>query len=406
MAQSPKEQLKIFREGSVDLISEADLLEKLNENRPLRIKYGADPSAPDLHLGHTVPLRKLKQLQDLGHQIVFLIGDFTARIGDPSGKSETRKPLSPEEVKSNAQTYQKQVFRILDSNKTEVHYNSEWLDRFSPGDFLTLASRYTVARLLERDDFSKRYRTGEPIAVVEFLYPLLQGYDSVALKSDVEIGGTDQKFNLLVGRELQRDWNQKPQVVLTLPIIEGTDGKDKMSKSLGNHIAINDSPENMFGKLMSIPDELMVRYFLYLTPNEFKEVEKLEKGLKDGSIHPRQLKARLGREIVALYYSQSEAEEAERKFNELFRDKKLPEDIEEILIDGNLSNNQSIDIVTLLQNANLTSSKSEARRLVQQGGVKVNEVRITEIDAKISLAEPVIVQCGKRKFAKIKLNSR
>src|SRR3990167_1420520 len=259
------DQFKIFSEGVIDLITSEDLQRKLKENRPLRIKYGADPSAPDLHLGHTVPLRKLRQLQELGHKIVFLIGDFTARIGDPSFKSATRMPLSPEQVKQNAKTYEEQVFRILDRSQTEVRYNSEWLDQLKPDDFLKLASKYTVARILERDDFSKRYKSGQPITILEFLYPLLQGYDSVVLKADLELGGTDQKFNLLVGRELQRDWGQTPQVIMTMPLLEGLDGVQKMSKSLGNYIGIDEDSKQMFGKIMSISDELMWRYFELLS---------------------------------------------------------------------------------------------------------------------------------------------
>ena len=405
MKKSPEEQLKVFRDGTVDLISEEDLLKKLRTGRVLRIKYGADPSAPDLHLGHTVPLRKLKTIQELGHQIVFLIGDFTARIGDPSARSETRPALSESQVRENAKTYQEQVFRILDRSRTEVRYNSEWLDKFKSNDFLLLASRYTVARLLERDDFSKRYKKGEPITVLEFLYPLLQGYDSVALKADVEIGGTDQKFNLLVGRELQRDWNQDPQAVMTLPLIEGTDGKDKMSKSLGNHIAIQDAADQMFGKIMSIPDHLIVRYFRYLTGLDGREAASIEEGLKSGLLHPRNTKAKLGRIIVSLYHGEKAAESAEEAFNRLFRDKELPQEIEEIKLSKNHLKGDSVDIVTLLASSGLTASRSEAKRLVEQGGVKVDQKCVSKIDAKISLQKPVVVQCGKRKFARIKLKN-
>ncbi len=404
MGLDPEEQLKIFKDGAVELISESDLLAKLAQKRPLRIKYGADPSAPDLHLGHTVPLRKLRQLQDLGHKIVFLVGDFTARIGDPSGKSETRKTLSIEEVKENARTYQEQVFRILDVSKTEVRYNSEWLDRFTPSDFLTLASRYTVARMLERDDFAKRYAAREPITVLEFLYPLLQGYDSVALKADLEIGGTDQKFNLLVGRELQRDWKQEPQVVLTLPLIEGTDGKEKMSKSLGNHIAIRDTADEMFGKLMSIPDELMPKYYQYTTGATAEEARKFEQDLKAGALHPRDAKVKLAKAVTGFFHA-GQADEAEKNFNRLFRDKKLPDVMEVITLSEVVLGGCSPDIITLLHQSGLAPSKTEARRLVQQGGVKVNETKIVDVEAKISLTEPVVVQCGKRKFARIKIAS-
>lgn len=393
------DQLKIFKEGVVDLISEEDLIQKLKSKPSLRIKYGADPSAPDLHLGHTVPLRKLAQLQELGHKIVFVVGDFTARIGDPSQQSETRKTLTKDEVLKNAKTYQDQVFRILNRGKTEVRYNSEWLDKFKPDDFLHLVSKYTVARLLERDDFQKRFKEGRPIAVLEFLYPLLQGYDSVALKSDVELGGTDQKFNLLVGRDLQRDWGQTPQVVITLPIIEGTDGKVKMSKSLGNHIALEDSPREMFGKIMSIPDTLTVRYFRYLTELGAKEASEIESELASGVLHPREAKASLAREIVSAYHGSAEAEKASEEFDRVFRAKELPEQMETILLSKN-----DWDIVSLLNEAKLVASKGEARRLIQQGGVKINGAKVQDEKHQVSLSQnPVTVQCGKRKFARIRI---
>lgn len=393
------DQLKIFKEGTVDLISEEDLIQKLKTKKSLRIKYGADPSAPDLHLGHTVPLRKLARLQELGHKVVFVVGDFTARIGDPSHQSETRKTLSEAEVRQNAKTYQEQVFRILARDKTEVRYNSEWLGKFKPDDFLRLTSKYTVARLLERDDFAKRFKEGRPIAVLEFLYPLLQGYDSVALESDVEVGGTDQKFNLLVGRELQRDWNQSPQVVLTLPIIEGTDGKVKMSKSVGNHIALEDSPREMFGKIMSIPDTLTVRYFQYLTDFGLKEAQKIETELSSGALHPREAKAHLAREIVSAYHGPAQAEKASEEFDRMFRAKELPDEIETITLPES-----DLDILSLLNEAKLTPSKNEARRLVQQGGVKIDGVKIADEKHRVSLSKtPIVVQCGKRKFIRIKI---
>lgn len=401
MSQQLTDQIKVFEEGAVDLISKADLTEKLKKGKPLRIKYGADPSAPDLHLGHTVPLRKLKQLQDAGHHIIFLIGDFTARIGDPSGRLTTRPSLSLDEIKKNAKTYQDQVFQILNRSKTEVRYNSEWLDKFRSDDFLKLASQYTVARILERDDFAKRYKDGQPITILEFLYPLLQGYDSVALKSDVEVGGTDQKFNLLVGRELQRSSGQEPQVVLTLPIIEGTDGKDKMSKSLGNHISIQSPADEMFGKIMSIPDELMPRYFRYTTGALAGEVEKFERDLASGALHPRDAKAKLAGTIVSSYHGEKKAKEAAQNFDRLFRDKETPESMDEIQIPAASLQNGEIDILTLLHQAGLTASKGEARRLVSQGGVKIDQKTVTDVFAKISLAKPIVVKCGKRKFARI-----
>lgn len=395
-----QKQITTIRTGTVELISEAELETKLvraaREKRPLRIKYGADPSAPDLHLGHTVPLRKLRQFQEFGHTIVFIIGDFTAQIGDPSQQVQTRKMLSRDEVARNAESYQKQVFRILDPKKTETRYNSEWLEKLDAACFLELTSKYTVARLLERDDFQKRYRAGESIALVEFLYPLLQGYDSVIVKADVEIGGTDQKFNLLVGRELQREWKMEPQVVLTLPLIEGTDGVQKMSKSLGNHIALNDSPKEMFGKLMSIPDALMERYFRYVAPMKMEDVEKAVKDLASGALHPRQAKARLAFEVVKGYHSEKAAREASEEFDRIFKGKGLPDEIETVHLKS-----KEMDLASLLREANLVSSKMEARRLVEQGGVKVDSEKITDINFKVRLAKSVLVQCGKRRFVRV-----
>lgn len=396
MIFDPQEQFKVFKQGTVDLISEEELLKKLAEKRSLRVKYGADPSAPDLHLGHTVPLRKLKQIQDLGHQIVFIIGDFTARVGDPSHQSETRKRLSLEEVKRNAKTYEEQVFRILDRKKTEVRYNSEWFDRFKPDDFLNLTSKYTVARILERDDFAKRFAEKRPIAVLEFLYPLLQGYDSIAVKSDIELGGTDQKFNLLVGRELQRDSGLNPQVVMTLPIIPGMDGKAKMSKSLGNHIALQDAPKEMFGKVMSLPDTLIESYFQYVSGLDEKEYQTLIQKLKG---EPRELKARLGERIVSLYHGKEKGTQAREEFDRVFRDKGLPDDVETITLAES-----EMDIVSLLVAANLVPSKNKARRLVEQGGVKIDQKPVTDQKYRAQLStEPILLQCGKRKFIRVKL---
>ena len=399
--QSLEKQLEILRDGVIDLISdkelEAGLAHSLKENKPLRIKYGADPSAPDLHLGHTVPLRKLRQFQEFGHTVVFIIGDFTALIGDPTHRHETRKMLTAEEVKKNALTYQEQVFKILDRKKTEVRYNSEWLGKMTPTDFLHLTSQYTVARLLERDDFQKRYKAGQPITVVEFLYPLLQGYDSVQIHSDLELGGTDQKFNLLVGRELQKIWGQKPQAVMTLPLIEGTDGVQKMSKSLNNHIALQDSPREMFGKIMSLPDNLLERYYRYVTGLPSEKVSAVVRELHSGKLHPREAKARLGEIIVSLYSSQKEAEEARREFDRIFKEKGVPDDIETVRI-----SQASLDIVSLLKEAGLVESKSEARRLIEQGGVKLNQNKVTDATLQVELHEPVLLQCGKRKFAKVR----
>ena len=396
-----KEQLEIFKENLVELISERELTAKLEASfkhkRPLRIKYGADPSAPDLHLGHTVPLRKLRSLQDLGHTVVFIIGDFTARIGDPSGRSETRPLLTEEQVRANAKTYQEQVFRILDKKKTEVRYNSEWLGTLRPEDFLKLTAQYTVARILERDDFSKRYKAGEPISVVELLYPLMQGHDSVEIKSDIEIGGTDQKFNLLVGRELQKIDGQEPQVVMTLPLIEGLDGVQKMSKSLGNHIALKDSPREMFGKVMSIPDKMMERYYRYAVALSSREVADVLGRLQKGELHPRDAKAQLAERIVTLFHSEEEGTNARVEFDEIFKNKGMPDEIPTVKIDR-----KTIDIVSLLLEAKLVTSKSEARRLMEQGGVKIGHEKITDPKAVITIGTPIVLQCGKRKFAKIK----
>ena len=394
MTKSPQEQLAIFSQGTIELISQEELLKKLAEKRPLRIKYGADPSASDLHLGHTVPLMKLKELQELGHQIVFIIGDFTARIGDPSHQSEMRRQLSAEEVVQNARTYEDQVFRILNRKKTEIHYNSEWFDKFRPDDFLSLTSKYTVARLLERDDFAKRFAEKRPIAVLEFLYPLLQGYDSIAVRSDVELGGTDQKFNLLVGRELQRDSGQNPQVVMTLPIIPGTDGKNKMSKSLRNQIALEDSPKEMFGKIMSLPDSLMKMYFEYVCGLTRRQFEVLSEEFKT----PRELKAKLGEYVVSLYHDKAKAVQAREEFDRVFRDKGVPDEIKTVSLPK-----KELDLVSLLLEAGLVESKSEARRLVEQGGVRINQEKIEDPKHKVRLnRQPLLVQCGKRKFVRIK----
>ncbi|HNX69153.1 MAG TPA: tyrosine--tRNA ligase [Candidatus Omnitrophota bacterium] len=400
MFPSVQDQLEVFRENLVDLISEKELAQKLEvsikKNRPLRIKYGADPSAPDLHLGHTVPLRKLRQLQDLGHDVVFIIGDFTARIGDPSGKSETRPMLTEEQVLENAKTYQDQVFRILDKKKTEVYFNSKWLGKMTPEDFLRLTAQYTVARILERDDFSKRYKSGEPIALVEFLYPLLQGHDSVVLRSDIELGGTDQMFNLLVGRELQKADGQEPQVVMTMPLIEGLDGVQKMSKSLGNHIAVKDTPKEMFGKVMSVSDAMMERYYRYLAAMPKNEVDGILAGLKSGEMHPREMKARLAERIVTLFHSEKEGKRAREEFDEIFKNKGLPDEVPVVKIA-----HPTIDIVSLLAEAQLVASKSEGRRMVEQGGVKIGGEKVTDPKAVITVGEAIILQCGKRKFAKI-----
>jgi len=398
--KSIPEQIQIICSGALEIITEPELETKLarslKEKKPLRIKYGADPSTPDLHLGHTVPLRKLRQLQELGHQVVFIIGDFTARIGDPSGRSETRPMLTAAEVKRNAETYQQQVFRILDAGRTEVRYNSEWLENMTAAHILDLTSKYTVARLLERDDFEKRYKSGQPIALVEFLYPLMQGYDSVIVRSDVEIGGSDQKFNFLVGRELQREWKCEPQSILSLPLIEGTDGVQKMSKSYGNHIALKDSPKEMYGKVMSLPDALMERYFRLVVPLDPKEIENLLRDLANGKLHPRAAKARLAFEIVKEYHSEKDAKEAALEFDRVFKEKGLPDEIETVRV-----KEKEMDILTLLKETGLVPSKMEARRLVSQGGVKLDSQKVNDEQFKVDLRKPVLIQCGKRKFIRV-----
>ena len=397
MPDSPENQFKLLTQGAVDVVAPEELKNQLKESfekkKPLRIKYGADPSSPDLHLGHTVPLRKLRQFQDCGHLVVFIIGDFTARIGDPSHRSETRPMLSAEQIKQNALTYQEQVFKILDKNKTEVRYNSEWLDKMTPAEFLHLTAQYTVARLLERDDFSKRYKSNQPIALIEFLYPLLQGYDSVKINSDLELGGTDQKFNLLVGRELQKIWGQKSQMIMTLPIIEGTDGVKKMSKSFGNAIAVGEDARNMFGKLMSIPDRLAGVYAQYasgMADHELKEF--LEKFKAD----PREGKADLAEKITGFFRGAEEGKNARMEFDRMFKEKGLPDDIPEVKLPV-----KTLDLVSLLKDAGLAASKSEAKRLIEQGGVRLNQEKVSDPAQMVDLSKEVLVQFGKRKFAKV-----
>lgn len=393
---SIEEQVKVFKEGCIDLIGEEQLIEKLKKanGKPLKIKYGADPSAADIHLGHTVPLRKLRKLQDLGHEVIFLIGDFTAMIGDPTGRSQTRKRLTKEDVQANAETYKEQVFRILDKEKTKVVYNSEWLGAMSSYEFLELTSRYTVARILERDDFKKRFESDKPITILEFMYPLLQGYDSVALEADVEVGGSDQKFNLLVGRQLQRDFGQTEQIVMTLPLIEGTDGVRKMSKSFGNSINVHDSATEMFGKIMSIPDELIAKYFLYLTDNGSDFAADVESKVKGGNINPRDLKVDLAKQIISFFHCEDEANRASEEFDRIFKKKGVPDDLPQHKLASDEYN-----LVAILADYKLSPSKSEARRMIKQGAVKVNQEKVTDINAVISITDKTLVQCGKRKFA-------
>jgi tyrosyl-tRNA synthetase len=398
-------QLEIIKSGTAEIIPEADFREKLKysleNNKPLLVKLGLDPTAPDIHLGHTVPLQKMRQFQDLGHQAVIIIGDFTGRIGDPTGRSETRKPLTEEELHQNAETYKQQIFKILDPQKTRIEFNSTWLSALTFEDIIKLASCCTVARMLERDDFAKRYAEEKPISIHEFFYPLMQGYDSVVLKADVELGGTDQKFNLLMGRSLQKDFGQDPQIALTTPILEGLDGIQKMSKSLDNYIGVYESPREMFGKTMSIPDELMIRYFRLVTKVPVEEVCRLEESLARGNIHPRDLKMRLGWEIVRIYHDEQQADSAREEFIKMFQKKEAPDNIPEMSLSQLPGvNNNTVELVSLLVNAGLAPSRGEARRLIEQGGVKLNDIKITDIQSVLTLKDGDIIKVGKRKFVK------
>ncbi len=402
------EQLKIIKKGVAELISESELTEKLKksqkENKPLIIKLGLDPTAPDIHLGHTVVLRKLKAFQDLGHQVIIIIGDYTGMIGDPTGKSETRKQLTREEVMRNAETYKTQIFKVLDPDKTIVRFNSEWLAPLNFADVIKLAAKYTVARMLEREDFKNRFGNNLPISIHEFFYPLMQGYDSVALNADVELGGTDQKFNILMGRTLQKEYGKSDvQIGLFMPILEGTDGVKKMSKSLGNYIGINEEPTEIYGKTMSIPDELIIRYFELVTDIHPDELGKMRQQMKEGSVNPRDLKMRLAREVVSLYHGQDAGIKAEEHFKSVFQKGALPEEIEEVSISGSELAEGKIWIAKLLNITKLAPSTSEARRLVTQGSVKINEEKFDKANADIEVKDGDIIQVGKRKYAKIKI---
>jgi len=396
---SLEDSLAIIKRGADEILLEAELVEKLKKNKPLRIKAGFDPTAPDLHLGHTVLINKLRQFQDLGHEVLFLIGDFTGMIGDPTGKSATRPPLTRDDVIENARSYEQQIFKILDPEKTLVMFNSSWMNEMSPADLIQLAAKHTVARMLERDDFSKRYKGGQPIAIHEFLYPLIQGYDSVAMKSDVELGGTDQKFNLLVGRELQKHYGQEPQVVLTMPILEGLDGVQKMSKSLNNYIGIDEAPDEMFGKIMSISDELMWRYFELLSFLPAEDIEKFKQDIEEG-INPRDIKFVLGEELVARFHSPEAATQARENFIARFQKGAMPDDIPEkelAAVDGKLA------IGNLLKEAELVQSTSEAFRMLKQGAVKVDGEKVDDKAEEYLVGEEHIFQVGKRRFAKVKV---
>lgn len=391
-----EEQLKVIKRGVEEILPENELIEKLKENRPLRIKAGFDPTAPDLHLGHTVLINKLKQFQDLGHEVLFLIGDFTAMIGDPTGKSATRPPLTVEQVQENAKTYTEQVFKILDPEKTQVVFNSKWMNALTAADLIRLAGTTTVARMLERNDFEERYKSGSPIAIHEFLYPLLQGYDSVELNADVELGGTDQKFNLLMGRHLQQHFGKPAQVTLMMPILEGLDGKQKMSKSLGNYIGIKDAPNEMFGKVMSISDELMWRYFELLSFRPMEEIEQFKQAVAAGD-NPRNIKIKLAMELVARFHNEAAAEAALKDFETRFSKNAIPEDIPEVEVAG------PMPLANLLKEAGLVGSTSEGHRMVKQGAVKQDGEKLTDSRAEVPADTEGVFQVGKRKFARIKV---
>ena len=398
------EQIDLIKRGTFEIIPEDDLIKKLErsiaEGKPLNIKLGCDPSRPDLHIGHSVVLRKLAQFQALGHQAILIIGDFTGMIGDPSGRNITRPALSLKETRENGQSYLEQASKILNKEKTKIVYNSDWLGKMSFEDVIKLASKYTVARMIERDDFTKRLKSGEPISIHEFLYPLAQAMDSVAIKSDVELGGTDQKFNLLVGRDIQREFGLEPQAIVTTPLIVGTDGIEKMSKSYNNYIGISESAQNIFGKTLSIPDSLIYNYYELATDISNEELRKIKKQLGDSSVNPRDLKRRLAKTLVRMYHDQNAADEAEKEFDKIFIKKEVPENIPEFKLEGV---NTSINILDLITAVNFAGSKGEARRLVTQGGVSIDGNKITDISAEIKVTGEQILKVGKRKFIKIKI---
>jgi tyrosyl-tRNA synthetase len=396
------EQMQIIKRGAVEVIPEDELREKLkksfDENRPLNIKLGCDPTRPDLHLGHSVVLRKLAQFQELGHQAILIIGDFTAMIGDPSGRNQTRPPLTFEEAKANAESYLTQAYKILHPERTKIVYNSEWLGKMNFEEVIRLASRYTVARMLERDDFTKRFKGGIPISMHEILYPLAQAMDSVAIKSDVELGGTDQKFNLLVGRDIQREYDIEPQIILTMPLLVGTDGTEKMSKSYDNYIGIDDTPQDMYGKTLSIPDELIYTYFELVTDAPIDELAEIKKQLEDSSVNPRDLKRKLARKIVEMYHSAEDAENAEKEFDKIFVKKGIPDEIPEHEISFT---NNDLTIIDLIMEVGFAPSRGEARRLVQQGGVSIDGNKVTDFKSVLKPEKDIILKVGKRKFMKI-----
>ncbi len=391
-----KEIIEKMISGTANVVSVEALEEKLKKHKNLRIKFGADPSAPDLHLGHFVVMRKLRQFQDIGHTVVLIIGDFTAMIGDPSGRSKTRKMLSRDQIERNVKTYEEQCFKVLRKDRTEIRYNSEWLGKMNFSDVIKLSSYYTVARMLERDDFEKRYKSGTPISVSEFMYPLAQAYDSVAIKADIEVGGTDQTFNLLVGRDIMREFGLEPQVIMTFPILEGTDGVNKMSKSLGNYIGFMDEPNDMFGKVMSISDELMFKYYELLTDLSNDEIQKIKDDIKNGALHPKKAKVQLAKTIVAYFYDYKTADRAEEEFNNVFKNKQLPEDIQTFEV-----SDSPMNVVDLIMLAKLAPSKSEAKRLIKSNAVKLNDSVVNDFRASIDVDGELILRVGKRRFAKI-----
>jgi tyrosyl-tRNA synthetase len=400
-------QLAIIQRGTVEVLPVEALKEKLQRSistgTPLKVKLGLDPTAPDIHIGHTVVFKKLRQFQELGHIVQLVIGDFTARIGDPSGRSTTRRQLSEEEVLANAKTYTDQLFKRLDKEKTEIHFNSSWLSSLTFAEVTELASKCTVARMLERDDFAKRYASGQPISIHEFFYPLMQGYDSVVLKSDIEMGGTDQTFNLLMGRQLQKEYGMEEQVIITMPLLEGLDGVKKMSKSLGNYIGVDEPPNEIYGKAMSIPDELMVKYFELVTDLSSEEVDQIKQGLADGTLHPRDAKMKLAFTLVEMYHGTEAAKEAEEHFRTVFQKRELPDEIEEVTLSPEETQEGHIGIIPLLVRLKLVSSNSEGRRMVQQGGVRINQVKVEDPFAQLRLEDGMVVQVGKRKFARVRL---
>ena len=394
--QDIESQLELIKRGTAEIISEEDLIAKLKQNRPLNVKAGFDPTAPDLHLGHTVVLQKMKHFQELGHNVTFLIGDFTGMIGDPTGKSETRKPLTKEQVLANAETYKEQVFKILDPEKTKICFNSAWLEPLTMKETLSLMAKFTVARIIERDDFQKRYKAGEPIGMHEFMYPIMQGFDSVNMNTDIELGGTDQKFNLLVGRDLLRQYGKEAQVAITMPIIEGLDGVQKMSKSLGNYVGISESPKDMFGKLMSIPDTLITRYYSLLTDVEQEDLMRMDEMIASNSINPRDVKMELAYMITAEYHGKEGADKAQEDFINVVSNKGIPDDIESVKIES-----EGVNILDLLVRLGFVQSKGEAKRLIQGGGVKLDGEKLSDMSFMVKPNMDMVLQAGKRKFAKL-----